>query len=91
MYAFRLSYLQLANLPTATTAIAMTVYYEYLTVSGLGVSAVLQIARYYLPLQDGPVYNKCVILCAILPFSVNFTGTVLLNRSRHLHVSRDVM
>ena len=31
------------------------------TVSGLGVSTVLQIARYYLPLQDSPAYNKCVM------------------------------
>ena len=33
------------------------------------------------------IFALSLFLYAILPFSVNFTGTVLLNRSRHLHVS----
>ena len=34
------------------------------------------------------IFALALFLYAILPFSVNFTGTILLNRSRHLHVSR---
>ena len=34
------------------------------------------------------IFALSLFIYAILPFSVNFTGTMLLNRSHHLHVSR---
>jgi len=34
------------------------------------------------------IFALSLFLYAILPFTVNFTVTMLLNRSRHLHVSR---